>query len=146
MMKISKAAFIALIAVTVSSILLLGSGIFAISDFYDDCKKLSYVCNVLETKVSRLNTKMSSVQNSISDLEEKLFGSEDAQPALKEDAVRYILREKDGIIAVYDSKGNFLRSINTAVATLPDSDRERLYVGIEVFSDEELEALTADFS
>lgn len=50
-----------------------------------------------------------------------------------------------GMIGVYDTDGVLLRTVNTAVATLPQTDRQSLEAGIFVLSDEELEALIARY-
>ena len=57
----------------------------------------------------------------------------------------FCLRESGGRIGVYTDEGYLIRTLEVNVATLPESDRERLSVGIAVNSWRELISLIEDF-
>ena len=57
----------------------------------------------------------------------------------------YRVISDNGTIAVKDGEGKTTRTLNVPVAFLPESDREALRNGIEIFSEAELEALIQDY-
>lgn len=57
----------------------------------------------------------------------------------------YKVVSDNGLIAVKDADGKTLSVLKTQVRFLSEFDRERLKNGIEVFSDEELEAIVQDY-
>ena len=60
-------------------------------------------------------------------------------------AAQYILAEHNGILGVFDAAGELLRTVNVYVMTLPHADREALTVGIPAYSEEEIDALVAQY-
>lgn len=60
--------------------------------------------------------------------------------------VIYTLCVSDGVIAVKNAGGEVVRTLDTYVAFLPDSDREALNAGIPVYSEAELAALIEDYA
>ena len=70
-------------------------------------------------------------------------GASDTSAAGQETVVVYTVREYRGRVAVYRD-GGLTRQTDTAVASLPKSDRVRLQNGIDVYSEKELKALMED--
>lgn len=73
------------------------------------------------------------------------------EPAAATDAavsktVCFILREKDGVLCVFDEEGVLKRNTGVVVRSLPDADKARLCDGICVYSEEELAMLIGDLS
>ena len=60
-------------------------------------------------------------------------------------AAVYLFTEHNGVIGVFDAKGELIRTINVFVMTLPDAEREALEVGIPVFSYQEMCELAEQF-
>lgn len=60
-------------------------------------------------------------------------------------AAAYLFTEHNGVIGVFDAKGELIRTINVFVMTLPDAEREALEVGIPVFSYQEMCELAEQF-
>ena len=58
----------------------------------------------------------------------------------------YILKEQNGILAIFSEDGTLINSITEAnLNTLPDEEKEKLKNGIDAFSQEELVSLIEDF-
>lgn len=53
----------------------------------------------------------------------------------------YVIRAYNGIIGVFDADGLLIKTVNTAMSTLPVSDREALEEGITVGSFEEMNGI-----
>jgi len=59
----------------------------------------------------------------------------------------YIMRENGGKISIYDAKTeNIIKTLDVYVFTLPESDREYLKQGIEIYSESELISLIEDYT
>ena len=80
-------------------------------------------------------------QNQISSLKVRLTRLENEKECF------VILKEYDGIIGIYDKNEKYLLgTINVAVKTLPEADRESLESGITVRDSEKFISLFEDFS
>ncbi len=57
----------------------------------------------------------------------------------------YLFTEHNGVIGVFDAAGELVRTINVFVMTLPEAEREALYVGIPAYSYAEMCELAEQF-
>ncbi len=57
----------------------------------------------------------------------------------------YLFTEYNGMIGVFDAAGELVRTINVFVMTLPEAEREALYVGIPAYSYAEMCELAEQF-
>ena len=62
-----------------------------------------------------------------------------------ETTAAYLLCEHEGIIGIFNDRGELLRRVNVLVMTLPRADREALSAGIPVYSESELERLLESY-
>ena len=57
----------------------------------------------------------------------------------------YLFTEHNGMIGVFDAAGELVRTINVFVMTLPEAEREALYVGIPAYTYAEMCELAEQF-
>ena len=89
----------------------------------------------------KYNRLSASASNQLSDIKGRLTRLED------ENECFVVLLEHDGIIGIYDGDRRYLLgTINVAVKTLPESDRKKLMVGIEVMDSAKFISLFEDYS
>lgn len=72
-------------------------------------------------------------------------GSTSPSPETESPSALYLLTEHNGLIGIFDSSGNLIRTLNVFIMTLPASEQEALRVGIPAFSEDELERLAAQY-
>ena len=143
-MKISKGAFYSLLIISLTSFVLIGILAFAVSHFNESYDRLYNMYNDLNNRFSDINASLDSVNNSIDSFENSIDNGGDNQGSGEKTV--YILKEYNGIIGVFDEKGNLMKTINTAVSSLSAQDREQLTHGIITTSNEELAGLIEDLS
>ena len=143
-MKISKGAFYSLLVISLTALVLIGILAFSVSHFNDSYNKLYNMYNDLNNRFSDINAGLDSVNNSIDSFENYISGNNDNQVSVEKTV--YILKEYNGIIGVFDAKGNLMKTINTAVSSLSSQDRDKLSQGIITTSNDELAALIEDLS
>ncbi len=79
------------------------------------------------TTAQRLNRTIAASSSEISSLETKLKALESSRECFA------VLREKDGIIGLYDSNGKILIcTIDTPIISLPEKERGEIMVGMEI--------------
>ncbi len=150
-MKISKGAFYSLLIISLTSFVLIGILAFAVSHFNESYDRLYNMYNDLNNRFSDINASLDSVNNSIDSFENSIDSFENSidnggdNQGSGEKTV-YILKEYNGIIGVFDERGNLMKTINTAVSSLSAQDREQLTHGIITTSNEELAGLIEDLS
>ena len=143
-MKISKGAFYSLLIISMTSFVLIGILAFAVSHFNESYDRLYNMYNDLNNRFSDINASLDSVNNSIDSFENSIDNGGDNQGSGEKTV--YILKEYNGIIGVFDERGNLMKTINTAVSSLSAQDREQLTHGIITTSNEELAGLIEDLS
>lgn len=143
-MKISKGAFYSLLIISLTSFVLIGILAFAVSHFNESYDRLYNMYNDLNNRFSDINASLDSVNNSIDSFENSIDNGGDNQGSGEKTV--YILKEYNGIIGVFDERGNLMKTINTAVSSLSAQDREQLTHGIITTSNEELAGLIEDLS
>ncbi len=79
---------------------------------------------------------------------EYIYVYEDNRDTESAEAVpkKWILREHEGRIGIFNEKNVLIQVIETYVKTLPLSDRSLLREGIEVYSEEALYSLIEDYT
>ena len=143
-MKISKGAFYSLLIISLTSFVLIGILAFAVSHFNESYDRLYNMYNDLNNRFSDINASLDSVNNSIDSFENSIDNSGNDQDSGEKNV--YILKEYNGIIGVFDERGNLMKTINTAISSLSAQDREQLAQGIITTSNQELAGLIEDLS
>ncbi len=61
-------------------------------------------------------------------------------------SIKFIAREYNGIIGIFNPDGALLRTVEVYTKTLPKTDQTLLREGIKLWSEDELRALIEDYS
>ena len=75
-----------------------------------------------------------------------LVESSESSTLPQEDSICFVVKEYDGKIGVFDTKGTLLNIIDVYTKTLPKADQTLLREGIGLKSEDELRALIEDYS
>lgn len=142
-MKLNR--FLLLLMTVVAAIAVMSS-VFAFSNVRSLENQYSLLEKSSELKISNLKLQNAEYKGALADTGNEL---EEAKAALANASVArpiYSVRENNGKIAVFDADGMLIKTIDTPVVSLPQSDRDMLKDGIDIFTYEELLDVIEDYS
>ena len=106
------------------------------------CAVLIAVISLVILSLSALYTAAKAIRTSNgADVSDETKKSEATQKSLN-----YVVREHCGMIGIFSESGVLLEIIDTPIIALPQSDRDKLRVGITVRDESELSSLREDYS
>lgn len=135
-MKLLKTVFFAVCIIVVAIFIMNCFSLYQIREINNQTEndRISYT-DILR-KIVNINDGIRDVSNNVSIYGNELISMAEAvQPQDTDDCIAmesevFLVREYCGIIGIYNEEGELVRTENISVSSLPQSDREKLTVGI----------------